>query len=357
MQTAAGVRAVVAHGRGDLRVDLLEEPALAQDESLVAIELGGICGSDLHYWLHGAAGESILRDPLVLGHEVIGRVVRPAADGSGPGEGVRVAVHPATSGPAGAGRFPADRPHLSPGGTYLGSAATHPHRDGAFADLVGLPARMLRPIPDELDPRAAALIEPLSVAWHAVRRAGDVAGKRVLVVGAGPIGALVVATLRHHGAGEVIATDLFEEPLRRAAGLGADRTVFASERDVVEGLDADVVVESSGSVPGLRTAIRAATRGGRVVMLGLLPPGDQPVLIALAIARELELVGSFRFNDEIDEVIAALSAGEIDPSAVVTHVFDVDRALEAFHVASDASTSGKVLLSFSGAEVEADSED
>ena len=350
MQTKASVRAVVAHGRDDLRVDVLEEPQQGPDEALVAIELGGICGSDLHYWLHGAAGESILKDPLVLGHEVIGRVLRAAEDGTGPAEGARVAVHPATPGPGGGPRFPEGRPNLSPGGTYLGSAATHPHRNGAFADVVALPARMLRPIPDELDPRAAALIEPLSVAWHAVNQAGDVAGKRVLVVGAGPIGALVVAVLAHHGAGEVVVTDLFEAPLERAKELGARRTVLASEGSELESLDADVVIESSGSVPGLRTAIKAAMPGGRVVMLGLLPPGDQPVLVSTAIARELELVGSFRFNSEIDDVIAALSSGEIDPSAVVTHVFDVDQAPEAFAVAKDASTSGKVLLSFGNPE-------
>lgn len=346
MKAEAGVRAVVAHGRGDLRVDVRGEPAPGGGEALVAIEFGGICGSDLHYWLHGAAGESILKDPLVLGHEVIGRVVRAAEDGSGPEEGVRVAVHPATPGPGDGPRFPADRPNLSPGGTYLGSAATHPHRNGAFADLVALPSHMLRPIPDDLDARAAALIEPLSVAWHAVKQAGDVAGKRVLVIGAGPIGALVVAVLSHHGAGEIIVTDLFEAPLERAKELGARWTVLASGANELESLDADVVIESSGSVPGLRSAIKATTRGGRVIMLGLLPPGDQPVLVSTAIARELELIGSFRFNGEIDEVIAALSAGEIDPSAVVTHVFDVDHALEAFGVAKDASTSGKVLLRF-----------
>ncbi|WP_415853525.1 L-idonate 5-dehydrogenase [Sinomonas sp. G460-2] len=343
----APVRAVVAHARDDVRVDRVPEPVPGPGEALVGIELGGICGSDLHYWLHGAAGESILRDPLVLGHEVIGRVIRPAGDGTGPAAGVRVAVHPATPGPGGGPKFPADRPNLSPGGTYLGSAATRPHRSGAFADRVALPARMLRPIPDALDPRAAALIEPLSVAWHAVKQAGEVAGRRVLVVGAGPIGALVVSVLAHHGAGEIVVTDLFEAPLQRALELGAHRTLLASEAVAeLEGLDADIVIESSGSVPGLRTAIRAATRGGRVVMLGLLPPGDQPAPISTAIARELELVGSFRFNDEIDDVIAALSAGELDPSAVVTHVFDADQALEAFGVARDASTSGKVLLRF-----------
>ena len=93
-----------------------------------------------------------------------------------------VAVHPATPGP-GAARYPADRPNLSPGCTYLGSAARYPHTDGAFSRYVNLPSRMLRALPETLDLRTAALIEPASVAWHAVARAGDVAGKTALVIG------------------------------------------------------------------------------------------------------------------------------------------------------------------------------
>lgn len=347
MTSSAGtVRGVVAHARGDLRVDDLPEPAPAHNEAVVAIELGGICGSDLHYWLHGAAGESVLREPLLLGHEVIGRVLTAAADGSGPAEGTRVAVHPATPAGAPGRRYPEDRPNLSPGGTYLGSAARLPHRNGAFADRVALPSRMLRALPESISPHAAALIEPLSVAWHAVGRAGDVRGKRVLVVGSGPIGALVVAVLAARGARETIATDLHEKPLSIAQAVGATSTILASDGEALAAVDADVVIESSGSAPGLATAIRAATPGGRVVLLGLLPPGDQPVPISSAIARELELVGSFRFNDEIDEVIAALADGSIDPAPIVTHEFPVDDALEAFGVARDASASGKVLLRF-----------
>jgi len=82
------------------------------------------------------------------------------------------------------------------------------------------------------------------------------------------------------------------------------------------------------------------------VLVGLLPPGDQPVPVARAIARELELVGSFRFVDEIDEVIAALADGSLDVSAIVTHEFPADDALHAFEIARDASVSGKVLLRF-----------
>jgi len=337
---------VVAHGAGDLRLDVVPEPNPAADESVVDIAFGGICGSDLHYWLDGAAGESVLREPMLLGHEVVGTVAVAARDGSGPPAGTRVAVHPATPGPGDGSRYPPERPNLSPGATYLGSAARFPHRAGAFADRVALPARMLRPLPDSLTLRRAALVEPASVAWHAVSRAGDVTRKRVLVVGSGPIGALIIAVLKLKGAREIVAVDLHEQPLAMARELGATRTILAGDADSIALVDADVTVESSGSHRGLASAIRGTTRGGRVVMVGLLPSGDQPVPISLAITRELELVGSFRFNDEIDEVIAALASEALRVDPVVTHEFAASDALEAFEVARDAAHSGKVLLRF-----------
>jgi threonine dehydrogenase-like Zn-dependent dehydrogenase len=297
--------------------------------------------------MHGAAGESILRQPLVLGHEVVGRVLRAAADGSGPPDGTPVGVHPARP-DAGDGsiRFPADSPNLSPAGTYLGSAARMPHTSGAFVRLVSLSSDMLRPLDPGLDLRTAALIEPASVAWHAVRRAGDVTGLRVLVTGSGPIGALTVAVLKTLGAAEIVATDLHPRPLEVAAQLGATRTLLATQVDDIAGVDADVVIESSGSSQGLGSAIRAATRGGVVVMLGLLPPGDAPVPVSLAIARELDLRGSFRFNDEIDEVISALQDGSLQVAPVISHEYPVSQAQEAFEVARDAARSSKVLLTF-----------
>ena len=108
----------------------------------------------------------------------------------------------------------------------------------------------------------------------------------------------------------------------------------------------DVTVESSGSVPGLAAAITSTARGGRVVMLGLLPPGEQPVPMATAIERELELTGSFRFNDEIDDVLQALADGSLDVEAVVTHEYAIEDALTALHTAADPVRSGKVLLRF-----------
>ncbi|YCK83769.1 L-idonate 5-dehydrogenase [Arthrobacter sp. D3-18] len=337
--------AVVAHGKGDLRVEDIPLTAPAPDEAVVEIAYGGICGSDLHYWLHGAAGESVLKEPMVLGHEIVGVVVQQAVDGAGPGVGTRVAVHPATPA-SGDVRYPEDRPNLSPGCTYLGSAARYPHTDGAFSRYANLPTRMLRPLPENLNLRTAALVEPASVAWHAVGRAGDVKGKSTLVIGSGPIGALVVAVLKRAGAARIVAVDMHDKPLEIARAVGADEVLKGDDADAIAAVEADVVIESSGSHFGLASAIKGATRGGKVVMVGLLPSGPQPVFISLAITRELELLGSFRFNNEINEVIDALADGSLFVDPVVTHEFHLAQGLEAFEVAKNSAESGKVLLNF-----------
>lgn len=345
--------AVVVHAAGDLRVEPVALPEPAADEAVVAIAYGGICGSDLHYVSDGAAGTSVLREPMVLGHEVVGVVERSALDGSGPVPGTPVTVHPGTPHPGDGARYPADRPNLAPGATYLGSAAHLPHTAGAFARRVVLPTRMLRALPEHLPLEVAALAEPAAVAWHAVVRAGGaagmagVAGRSALVVGAGPIGALVVAVLARAGAGPITVVDVLDEPLERARTLGATATIRAGADgadEAVAGLAADVVVEASGSAAGLASALRGCVRGGRVVMLGLLPPGEQPVEVALAISRELELVGSFRFVDEVDDVVAALADGSLAVDGVVTQVLPLDATAEAFAVAADARASCKVLL-------------
>ncbi|ALV45671.1 L-idonate 5-dehydrogenase [Arthrobacter alpinus] len=337
--------AVVAHGKGDLRIDQVTLTEPGNDEAVIEISYGGICGSDLHYWIHGAAGESILKDPMVLGHEVVGTVARAAADGTGPAVGTAVAVHPATPG-EGAAKYPADRPNLSPGCTYLGSAARHPHTNGAFLRYANLPTRMLRTLPPSLPLRLAALVEPASVAWHAVARAGDVRGKSLLVVGCGPIGTLAIAILKRAGAGHITAVDMHAKPLEIAAAVGADRVLQAPDAETIAVIEADVVIESSGNHFGLGTAINGATRGGRVVMVGLLPSGQQPVAISLAITRELELLGSFRFNEEIEEVIDALADGSLFVDPVITHEYALSDALKAFDMAKNSALSGKVLLNF-----------
>ncbi len=337
--------AVVAHAAGDLHVEDIGAPIPASDEAVVAIAYGGICGSDLHYWRHGAAGASILREPMVLGHEVSGVVAIAAADGSGPVAGTPVAVHPLTARGDGHTPWPERRPNLAPASTYLGSAMHLPHTQGAFAERVALPTRMLRPLPSGLDLRTAALAEPAAVAWHGLQRAGVLAGRSVAVIGAGPIGLLAAAVAQRAGAASVTVTDLHERPRTVAEARGM-RALDARDAEAIAQLHADVVVESSGTVPGLAAAVSAAARGGTVVLLGLQSAGEVASPLAAVITRELTLHGSFRFAGELDEVIAALADGSLDVTGVASHVEPARDAVDAFELAADPARSGKVLLDF-----------
>lgn len=341
------MRAVVAHGPGDLRLEERPDPAAGPGEVAIRVRYGGICGSDLHYWRHGAVGDFRLREPLVLGHEVAG-VVQSVGDGVEVPVGTSVVVHPAT--PCQACGFCADgRANLCPETGYLGSAARFPHVQGGFSDTLVMPATHVRPLPAGLDLRRAAVAEPAAVAVHAVRKAGDVLGKRVLVTGAGPIGCLVVAALRMAGAGEIVVTDLHELPLSVAGAVGGTRLVRIGDPDAekLDFLGADVAIESSGSPAGFDTCVRAVVRGGSIVALGMTPPGPSPVAVNMMIARELSVTGSFRFTTELDDVVAALADGSLAADPVVTAVLPVSLLHEAFELAGDPVRSCKVLLDFS----------
>jgi L-idonate 5-dehydrogenase len=336
------VLACVAHGVKDLRVEELPDPSPGPGQSLVQVAYGGVCGSDLHYYHRGAVGDFRLREPLVLGHEIVGTIV--AADGPGTlSAGSRVVVHPAR--PCGRCReCTSGRVNVCRDAGYLGSAARFPHVQGGFAQLLVVPSDRLVAVPDGLPLQRAALAEPLAVALHAVRRAGDVRDREVLVTGAGPIGCLVVVALRAAGAGRVVVSDLVDEALDVALAVGADAVVRADRPDDdAWPAEPDVVVEASGSPPGLASALQRVRRGGRVVGLGLLPPGDSPVPANLVVTREIELVGAFRFETELVEAVALLAAGPVaDP--VVTAVHPLADAVAAFDVAGDRTRACKVLL-------------
>jgi len=339
------ILACVVHGARDLRVDVLPEATPARGEIAIDIALGGICGSDLHYYHQGSVGDFHIREPMVLGHEVVGRVAFAGDGVDGLPPGAPVAIHPAAPCDTCAECVSGHR-NVCANTRYLGSAARMPHVQGGFSQRIVVPSSQVRVLPTELPLERAVLAEPLSVALHAVRRAGTVAGKRVLVTGAGPIGLLVVAALRHAGAREVIVSDLLDQPLRLAAGVGATATVRADQPEeawaaVAE--DVDVAIEASGSGAALATCVRRVRRCGTVVLLGLLPPGETGFLGNVVVTREIELKGAFRFDREFDTAITLLADG-IEVPGVVSHTFGLKRAREAFELAGDRARASKVLL-------------
>lgn len=335
------MKAVVVHGVGDLRVDTVAEPGECPSGSVVVeVEYGGICGSDLHYVAHGAAGTSVLRHPMILGHELSGRIAESSSDFAA---GLPVTIHPGTA--CRECRYCQGKlAHLCERMRYFGSAAFDPHTDGGFVRRKVVPASQIRPLPASVDLRAAAVAEPLGVALHAVSRAGDLTGKAVLVNGAGPIGALTVAAVRHAGAERVYAVDIAAGPLRIAKALGAHETIDALTASELP--EVDVAFEASGSPAGLTNVIRWLPRRATLVQVGNLPTGGVNVDLSPLVSREISYLGSFRFDGEIADAVRLLADG-LDVSPLLTHVFEVDDAEKAFAVARDrAGGSGKVLLDF-----------
>jgi L-idonate 5-dehydrogenase len=344
------MRAVVVHGAGDLRVEERPDPVAGPGEVVVAMEWGGVCGSDVSYWKHGGSGTAVLRDPLVLGHEVAGRVVASGPGVSGWEPGTPVTVHPAQA--ADGSVLPprlAARTNLHSRVRYFGSAAFHPHTDGGFSELRAVRADQLRRLPDGVSTELGALAEPLAVAMHAVNRAGGaregLRGKDVLVNGAGPIGCLVVAAAKHAGAASVTAADLSASSLGVAKELGADRVLDIGSGDQLPE-DCELVFEASGAPAALGGVLRATARGGTLVQVGNLPGAAASAALGDLVTREITWIGAYRFVEEISDALTALGDG-LDVSPVVTHRFGIEQAGEALATAAGPGSS-KVLIHLSG---------
>lgn len=334
------MKTLAIHGAEDIRWEDSDTPEPRDGEVRLRVRYVGICGSDLHYYFHGANGEYVIREPLTPGHELSAEVDMDPSGRLAPG--TRVTVHPGRYGPSLPGLE--DRPHLRPGGDYLGSAAADPHRQGGAAEYLIVERSMVRVLPEALPLQRAALAEPLAVAMHAVGLAGDLRGARVLVLGAGPIGLLVIAAAVRAGATAVTASDMREEALHRAAAVGAESLLLVG-RDPVADESADVVFECSGAPVALTQAVRAAKRAGTIVQVGMLPDAASAINLAPMLAKELTIRGAFRFSTEIDDAIAFLAESDLLGS-VVTHVLPAAEAVDAFAVARDSSRSAKVLLAF-----------
>ncbi|WP_287177843.1 zinc-binding dehydrogenase, partial [Mesorhizobium sp.] len=182
-----------------------------------------------------------------------------------------------------------------------------------------------------------------------VARAGDIAGRNVILFGAGPIGLLTMLAARLKGCGELTVVDIAEAPLAFASKLGANRTIDLSSGD--EELKAlashraiDVAFEISGTAAGLAAAIDSVRRGGTVVQVGNLPGGQIPVAANSVMAKEINLHGTFRFDAEFDQAVDLIVGGEIDVLKLVTAERPLSSARDAFRLAADRSQSVKVVL-------------
>ncbi len=339
------------HGAGDLR--LTERPAetLQASQVLVGVKAVGICGSDLHYRRHGAVGDFRIREPLVPGHEASGQVLQVGAQVTAVKPGDRVAIHPGRT--CGACRFcRMGASHHCENVYFIGSASRFPHMQGAMREGMVVEQSQCIPIPDTLSFEMAAFAEPLAVALHAVNQAGNLLGQSVMVVGAGPIGALIVMVAKLAGARRVIAVDIVDQTLAACAQVGADAVINAATHpDALDALGAgkgqvDACFEVSGSHAGLGSCIRAARPQGRIVQVGTLNGDSAGCPFNQIMVKSLALIGSFRFIDEYAWALDYLGRGILDVSALLTATVPAARVHEAFDLAADRTRAMKVQVIF-----------
>lgn len=342
------MKALYAHAARDLRLADCAAPEPGPGEVAIRLARGGICGSDLHYYLHGGFGTVRLREPMILGHEVAGHVAALGAGVTGLAPGDLVAVSPSRP-CGGCGECLRGLPNHCLNMRFYGSAMPFPHVQGAFRDMLVADAAQCVPA-SGLSPAEAAMAEPLAVVLHALRQAGGLVGKRVLVTGCGPIGVLTILAARRAGAEEIIATDIAAGVLDFARRAGADVTLdTAADPGALAPYGTgkgtlDVQFECSGADQALRAGIAVLRPGGTVVQLGL--SGDMAVPMMQVTAKEIALRGSFRFHAEFATAVAMMRKGLIDVAPLVTHSFPLADFATAFDTAADRSRAMKVQLEF-----------
>jgi L-idonate 5-dehydrogenase len=343
------MKAIVIHGAKDLRIE--EQPVgdVGPGQVDIAIEAGGICGSDLHYYNHGGFGAIRLREPMILGHEVAGTVKRLGESVSRLGVGDRVAVSPSRPCNVCDYCLVGQQNHCL-NMRFYGSAMPMPHIQGAFRQSLIADEWQCHKVANRVSINEAAFAEPFAVTLHAVARAGSLLGKRVLVTGCGPIGALAIIAARANGAREIVVTDVMDAVLEKARTIGADRTINVfTDRDALSVYAAnkgyfDVHFEASGNGQAVRSGLEVLKPRSVLVQLGL--GGDVSIPQNLVVAKEIEMKGTFRFHEEFGLAVDLINAGRVDMKPLLTGIYGIDEAIAAFEAAGDRSKSMKVQLSF-----------
>ncbi|MGO9334215.1 MAG: zinc-dependent alcohol dehydrogenase [Acidimicrobiales bacterium] len=303
-------------------------PPLEPGEALVEMSVSGVCGSDKA----GAHGEhAFLSPPYYPGHEVVG-VVLAVADGvDDVAVGDRVTVEPTlVCGHCKPCRRQAE--NLCENLEFFGCG----YREGGMADVFSAPARRLHKVPETFSDYQAALIEPLATPVHAVRLAGNLAGKTVAILGSGTIGLLALTAVRRAGAGKVLSTDTLAAKRELALTLGADAVVDAGVDDLAGvvrgelGESVDVVFDCVANQATLAEAVKMAVKGGTVVVLG---GPRKPATVDLPVIQEYQIriqgAATYRWED-FDDAIDIIASGTFDADRFVTATFPLSKAAEAF---------------------------
>lgn len=338
----------VLHGAEDLRYEALPMEQLQQGSVRIRLGAAGICGSDQHYFRHGRMGPFVLKTPFALGHEMSGDIIEVGANVTDFALGDRVVVDPALT----CGHCPgcrAGRANLCSNVQFMGSASHTPHLHGGYRDSFAVSAIRCVKVPKTTPHNILAVTEPLSVAVHAVERAGPLLGRSVMIAGAGTIGNLIAATAHAAGAARICVSD--PSAFRRSIALkmGATEVIDPKDTNAIDAIDDvggvfDLGFEASGHTSALHDVIRVLRRGGRAILVGMIPTQNCTVPFNHMTTREIDLISTFRQNEVFARSAQMLVDGAVDPQPIVTGSFPLGDVDAAFAASFDTDTHLKVLL-------------
>jgi L-iditol 2-dehydrogenase len=290
-----------------------QRPVIGPTDVLIRVAACGICGSDVHGY-DGSSGRRI--PPIIMGHEAAGTIVEAGAKVDRAKIGDRVTFDSTVScGACDSCRRGAV--NLCENRRVLGVSCGDYRQHGAFAEFVAVPQQILYALPPNMSFERAAMIEPVSIALHAVERLNIKPGERAAVVGSGMIGLLVIQALKVAGCSHVFAIDIDDSRLKLAKELGASATINSQQTDATKkileltsGNGVDVAAEVVGNAAALATAINSVRRGGRITLVGNLA-AEVPFPLQAVVTRELTLYGSCASAGEYAEAIDLVASGQI----------------------------------------------
>ncbi|XP_060067937.1 sorbitol dehydrogenase-like [Ylistrum balloti] len=340
--------AAVLHGKLDIRLEKIAVPELEKNEVLLSMGSVGICGSDLKYWTEGKCGIFTLGQPMVMGHEGSGTVVKVGQGVRTLNIGDRVAIEPGV---------PCRKCALCKNGRYnlcksIFFCATPPD-DGNLCMYYKHPADFCFRLPGNISLDEGALLEPLAVAIYSCRRGNVRLGTKVLVCGSGPVGILTMLVAKQIGASKVLITDIDDNRLQVARQMGADLTLKVTSNDpmcladqvevIMEG-QPEVSIECSGADISYATAIHATYPGGCVVTVARYKnSGGIPLNIAAT--KEIDIKGIFRYANCYPAALDFVNNSGVDLKPLITHHFDLQDTIDAFEAArSRDARAVKVMI-------------
>lgn len=341
MTTTMRAAYLVEPGRFELRD--IPRPEPAPDEALIRIARTGICGTDMHIFHGNYAAENL---PMIPGHEFTGHVAGVGRDVTGLTEGQPVVVDM---------NIGCQRCYWCRRNEILNCPEMQQlgiTMDGAFAEYISVPARLVIPAPENVAPEILALTEPLACVVRAARKAQVTFGQSVVVIGAGPIGNLHVQLLRTIGAAPIIVADLSAERVQMAMNNGADFGVSDPDQleetvlKATDGRGADIVIESVGHPALYQQATRLMRKGGHLAAFGITGAGDTlPVDILKTILEENSIKGSVAgMGEDMHDALTLLTHGRINTSAFTGADYALDDIQQAFDTFTDRPNDLKTQI-------------